>query len=229
MYLNCGHQLAHRSPPRWYTSTENHSGMISTGDGRSSKTSSNPHRHEKKHDNLLILMPHIYLHICIYDYIFFATAIHICIYHWHWWSSVVYRLSFLPSDPRFASSNPAEDDGFLRAIKIRSTTSFRGESKLMVPFRKILWHVKLPYIMKEILVGQIHGHFSQSFSYFVTRCLLVTARELWLVKQEWVELTWEAQYISNGGSVWVAMCDTTPWTVAVSLILLTTVHNGRGV
>jgi hypothetical protein len=32
----------------------------------------------------------------------------------------------LPLDPRFAGSNPAEDDAFLRAIKIRSTTSFGG-------------------------------------------------------------------------------------------------------
>jgi hypothetical protein len=33
----------------------------------------------------------------------------------------------LPLDPSFAGSNPAEDDGLLRAIKIRSTTSFGGE------------------------------------------------------------------------------------------------------
>jgi hypothetical protein len=32
-------------------------------------------------------------------------------------------------DPRFAGSNPAEDDGFLTAIKIRSTTYFGGEVK----------------------------------------------------------------------------------------------------
>jgi hypothetical protein len=36
----------------------------------------------------------------------------------------------LPLDPRFAGSNPAEDDRFLRVIKIRSTTSFGGEVKL---------------------------------------------------------------------------------------------------
>jgi hypothetical protein len=33
----------------------------------------------------------------------------------------------LPLDPRFPVSNPAEDDGFLRVIKIRSTTFFEGE------------------------------------------------------------------------------------------------------
>jgi hypothetical protein len=39
----------------------------------------------------------------------------------------------LPLDPRFAGSNPAEDDGFLRAIKICSLTSLGGEEKLSVP------------------------------------------------------------------------------------------------
>jgi hypothetical protein len=34
----------------------------------------------------------------------------------------------LPLDPRFASSNLAEDDGFLR-VKINTMTSFRGEVK----------------------------------------------------------------------------------------------------
>jgi hypothetical protein len=42
----------------------------------------------------------------------------------------------LPLDPRFAGSNPAEDDGFLRVIKIRSTTSFGGEVKPSVPCRR---------------------------------------------------------------------------------------------
>jgi hypothetical protein len=40
--------------------------------------------------------------------------------------------------------NPAEDRGFLRAIKICSTTSFREEVKLSVLCRKILWHVEEP-------------------------------------------------------------------------------------
>jgi hypothetical protein len=31
---------------------------------------------------------------------------------------------WLPLDPSFAGSNPTEDDGFLRAMKIRSTTYF---------------------------------------------------------------------------------------------------------
>jgi hypothetical protein len=46
----------------------------------------------------------------------------------------------LPLDPKFAGSNPAEDDGFLRVIKVRSTTSFGGEVNIVD-----LRHVKEPY------------------------------------------------------------------------------------
>jgi hypothetical protein len=42
----------------------------------------------------------------------------------------------LPLDPKFAGSNPTKDDGFLRVIKIRSTTSFGGEVKPSVPCRR---------------------------------------------------------------------------------------------
>jgi hypothetical protein len=52
----------------------------------------------------------------------------------------------LPLDPRFAGSDsqPAESDGFLTAIEIRSTTSFGGEVKPSVPCRKILRRIKDP-------------------------------------------------------------------------------------
>jgi hypothetical protein len=42
----------------------------------------------------------------------------------------------LPLDPRFAGSNPADDDGFLRVIKICSTSSFGGKVKPSVPYRR---------------------------------------------------------------------------------------------
>jgi hypothetical protein len=48
-------------------------------------------------------------------------------------------------DPRFAASNSAEGNGFLRAIKIRSTPSFGEEVKPKAPFRKILRHIKDPF------------------------------------------------------------------------------------
>jgi hypothetical protein len=62
----------------------------------------------------------------------------------------------LTLDPRFAGSNPAEDDGFLRAITICCMPSFGEEVKPAVSSRKILQHVKDPYSMKEILLGKIH-------------------------------------------------------------------------
>jgi hypothetical protein len=42
---------------------------------------------------------------------------------------VTFGLLCLSLDPRFAGSNPTEDDGFIRVIKIRSTTSFGGKVK----------------------------------------------------------------------------------------------------
>jgi hypothetical protein len=35
-------------------------------------------------------------------------------------------IACLQLDPKFAASNPAKNNGFIRAIKIRSTTSFGG-------------------------------------------------------------------------------------------------------
>jgi hypothetical protein len=46
------------------------------------------------------------------------------------------KLSHSPLDPSFAGSIPTEVDGFLRVIKIRSTTSFGGEVKPSVPCRR---------------------------------------------------------------------------------------------
>jgi hypothetical protein len=51
----------------------------------------------------------------------------------------------LPLDQRFVGSNPAKEDGFLRVIKICSTTSFGGEEKPSMPCHKILQHVEEPY------------------------------------------------------------------------------------
>jgi hypothetical protein len=98
--------------------------------------------------------------------------------------SVVQWLAYFLLNPRFWDSNPPQDDGFLRAINILSTTSFGEEVKLAIPCRTILWHVKNPCSVKETLVGKIHCHFSPSFSSFATICLLVTARKLWWVNGE---------------------------------------------
>jgi hypothetical protein len=74
--------------------------------------------------------------------------------------------------PGFTGSKPAEDEGFLRAIKIRSTTSFGGEVKPSVSCRKILWRVKRTRrVWNRHFVCEIHGHFTPTFSCFATRCL----------------------------------------------------------
>jgi hypothetical protein len=52
-------------------------------------------------------------------------------------------------------SNPAEDDGFLTAINIRSTTFFGGAVKLLAPCHEILQNIKKTLLsMKEILCQQ---------------------------------------------------------------------------
>jgi hypothetical protein len=48
-----------------------------------------------------------------------------------------------------AGSNPAVNDGFLMAIKIRNTASFGGEVKPSVTCRKILRHVKEKYVYER--------------------------------------------------------------------------------
>jgi hypothetical protein len=71
----------------------------------------------------------------------------------------------LPPHSRFACTNLAKDDGFLGAIKLRSTTSFRGEVKPSVPCRKIVGILKILTSMKEIIRRKISPAISSpSFS-----------------------------------------------------------------
>jgi hypothetical protein len=51
-------------------------------------------------------------------------------------------VSVLATGPKIRGFNPSRDDGFLRAIRIRSTPSLGGEVKLSAPCHKILRHVK---------------------------------------------------------------------------------------
>jgi hypothetical protein len=87
--------------------------------------------------------------------------------------------------PKGSGFEPGQGDGFIRAIKIRSTTSFGWEVKAEVPCRKILRHVK--HLLKSHGDGYINSHFLRPFSYSLQRCLcrqdhhtvLVAARALW--------------------------------------------------
>jgi hypothetical protein len=58
--------------------------------------------------------------------------------------SLVWWLSSLPLDPRFAGSNPSDDNGYLPAVKILSTTFFGREVKPLVSYRKIYDMLKNP-------------------------------------------------------------------------------------
>jgi hypothetical protein len=53
-------------------------------------------------------------------------------------------VSILATGPNGRGFKPGRCDGFLRAIKIRSTLSFGWEVKPEVPFRNILRHFKNP-------------------------------------------------------------------------------------
>jgi hypothetical protein len=81
-----------------------------------------------------------------------------------------FLLSFMQS-VSFAGSNPAEDRKFLRAIKIRTKTSFQGEMK-RVPRRKILRHVKNSYSMKDIFVGKIQNSLTFLSQFLLLRYLV---------------------------------------------------------
>jgi hypothetical protein len=51
----------------------------------------------------------------------------------------------LATEQKVRGFRPSQDDGILKAIKIRSTTSFGLEVKPSVPCRKILRNVKDSY------------------------------------------------------------------------------------
>jgi hypothetical protein len=75
-------------------------------------------------------------------------------------------------DPRITGSNPADDDGFLRVIKICITTSLRGEVKPSVTSDKILQLVKKPYEYEtDTRYAKFRGHFFTKFLCFTTRCI----------------------------------------------------------
>jgi hypothetical protein len=62
-------------------------------------------------------------------------------------------VSVVATRPKGREIEPGQGDGFLRAIKIRSTPSFGWEVKLVVPCHMILQHVK--NLLKSHGDGQI--------------------------------------------------------------------------
>jgi hypothetical protein len=72
---------------------------------------------------------------------------------------------------------PGRGDGFLRAIKIRSTPSFVWEVKPEFPRRKILRHVK--DLLKSHGEGQTKFSFPSPILLLAPEISLETARALW--------------------------------------------------
>jgi hypothetical protein len=59
----------------------------------------------------------------------------------------------------------SQDDGFLRVIKIHSTSSFRGEVKPSAPC-KILWHTKNPFEVWAKMFWRLNSSFSSPSSFW---------------------------------------------------------------
>jgi hypothetical protein len=72
-----------------------------------------------------------------------------CVYIW---SPCGVMVSMLAVGPKVRGLKPDGGDGFLRAIKIHSTTSFRGEVKLSALCYKILLHSKELYEYERIIL-----------------------------------------------------------------------------
>jgi hypothetical protein len=123
----------------------------------------------------------------------------------NWWP---YSLPFFPSSclipyhvvhggvmaivlttvPRFAGSNP-ESDGFLRAIKIRSTTSFRGEVKPSPHVVRFYGTLKITWGMTDTDRKNPAAIFRPVSPCFATGCLWCNQSiELWWMNREWFEL-----------------------------------------
>jgi hypothetical protein len=83
----------------------------------------------------------------------------------------VYWLSCLLLGQRFAGSNLAEDDGFLR--EIRNMTSFRGEVKPSAPCRNIYGILKnTAEYDRDTSPAKLTDIYRQRLPCFATRCVL---------------------------------------------------------
>jgi hypothetical protein len=107
-------------------------------------------------------------------------------------------VTVLASGPRFAGLSQAEGDGFLTAIKIRSTPSFGGEVKPSVPCHEILRYIKGPFeVRKRYFVRQ------NSFPSPVHPALLLDVSACRIA----IELWWTTQKYSRvyTTDVWFSM------------------------
>jgi hypothetical protein len=73
----------------------------------------------------------------------------------------------MPLESRFAGQYPADNDGFLKSIKIRNTAVFGGEVKPSASCRDILRHVKYPLRYDRDTNRQNSAAFSHPISPFL--------------------------------------------------------------
>jgi hypothetical protein len=67
-------------------------------------------------------------------------------------------------DPRFAGSDPADIDGYLRSIKILSTTFFGGEARALV--LSVIFYRMFKYLYEyesDTSWAKFSGHFLAKF------------------------------------------------------------------
>jgi hypothetical protein len=115
-------------------------------------------------------------------------------YHAHF-NNLNVMVIVLAIRPKVRGFKPGREQWLLRAIKIRSTTSFGREVKQSAPCCKILQHVKDPCGYEQ--------RYRQNSPTFLATFLPASlpgdccnqSRENWWMNQEWLELRREAQHI----------------------------------
>jgi hypothetical protein len=70
--------------------------------------------------------------------------------------------------PKVREFKPGQGDGFLRAIQICSTPSFRREVTPEAPCHKILWHVKITCKYKQKHFERPNSHSFRTFFLLAT-------------------------------------------------------------
>jgi hypothetical protein len=103
-------------------------------------------------------------------------------------------VSVLATGPKSRGSKPGLGDILLRAMKIRSTSSFGWVVKPDVPRRKILWHVKDPMTISDTGMQNSHSFVHSSYS-------LPDVFAAWISRELW----WTSQEFSPAGIIIIAL------------------------
>jgi hypothetical protein len=109
---------------------------------------------------------------------------------------------------RFVGSKPDENNVYLRAMQIRSSTSFGGEVKPSAPCRKILRHVKDPLRYGRDTDRQKSAAIFHPISLrFATRFPCCNkSRELWWMNRKILIFIWGAKLIIEWSQLHGTLC-----------------------